>query len=104
MTNEDKALIEQIDKKIKQAEKLIFEAKEEFYLRYPNDKPIVEPKEVCYVKCLIDFKNIKKGKIYKAKERENGYDIYNEIGTLYNCSLAAFTPATEAEFNQQKGV
>ena len=46
LPEKDLSLIEQINNKIKQAEKLIFEAKEEFYLRYPNDEPIVEPKEV----------------------------------------------------------
>ena len=42
LTPEDNKTIELIAEKIKQADRLLFEAKQEFYLRFPDDEPNVE--------------------------------------------------------------
>lgn len=57
-------------------------------------------KEV-YIECLLEFKDVENGKIYKATETRKGYNVYTEKGIIYNCSFGVFKPSTKEAYLKQ---
>ena len=100
LTEQDLATIELIAEKLKQADKLIFEAKQEFYLMFPNDKPTAKD-EVEY-ECLKDgdYLFLTKGKKYKGSITNGIANIIDDDKTYGGYPEHLFKPVNHTAQQQ----